>query len=351
MDTATNPTRAAPPRAPSACPQQISFEVMGTTATIGLTGDPSLLERARTGLRELDLVWSRFRPASTVSRLNAAAAATRRPVSLDVDPQTALLLHRSVQAWRATAGLFDPTVLPSLERLGYDEDLQVVRERGARAPAPATRDEAGADRAAVPAAGMDGVWVDLLRHRVTLPAGFAFDPGAIGKGLAADLVCGDLVRHGAADVMVNLGGDLRVARGRGGGHQGGWRILLDLPGARPGRGFRLASGGAATSWTHARRWTVTDSQGRTVTHTHVLDPASGASVRPRRDTDLVAVTVVTGQAWLADAMATAALVAGAEDGTAMLRRARTPAVLVDATGRLRSLGAMSRWLTSDPDGR
>ena len=46
-----------------------------------------------------------------------------------------------------------------------------------------------------------------------IPAGVGFDPGGIGKGLAADLVADETMAGGALGVCVNMGGDLRV-RGR-----------------------------------------------------------------------------------------------------------------------------------------
>src|SRR5204862_328066 len=47
-------------------------------------------------------------------------------------------------------------------------------------------------------------------REVRLPAGTGFDPGGIGKGLAADMVVAETMAAGAAGVCVNLGGDLRV---------------------------------------------------------------------------------------------------------------------------------------------
>ena len=46
---------------------------------------------------------------------------------------------------------------------------------------------------------------------VRLLDGVGFDPGGIGKGLAADLVATAAVDLGADGAMVSLGGDLRVA--------------------------------------------------------------------------------------------------------------------------------------------
>ena len=66
------------------------------------------------------------------------------------------------------------------------------------------------DRAA-DAPGCDGIIVDRTASSVTLPRDVEIDPGGLGKGLAADLVTAELLAAGARGVLVNLGGDLRVA--------------------------------------------------------------------------------------------------------------------------------------------
>jgi thiamine biosynthesis lipoprotein len=63
----------------------------------------------------------------------------------------------------------------------------------------------------------------------------------------------------------------------------------------------VSAGGVATSSTRSRRW-IRDG---CVRH-HVVDPALGAM----SDTDLAAVTVVARSGWLAEAHATAAILAG-----------------------------------------
>ena len=81
-----------------------------------------------------------------------------------------------------------------------------------------------------------------------LPRGTGFDPGGIGKGLAADIVVDELRAAGAEGVCVNLGGDVRV---EGAGPTGdGWTIAVDYPErARPIARIGIARGAVATSTT------------------------------------------------------------------------------------------------------
>ena len=146
----------------------------------------------------LEQSWSRFRPASELNRLNASAGHGPQPVSADL-----LRLGLSMRAaWLGTGGLFDPTVLASMRALGYDADFATVAARSASALD---------DVLLAAAPGMSGVTIDEPSATISLPSGVGLDPGAIGKGLAADIVAEELMSAGAHGVLVNLGGDVSLA--------------------------------------------------------------------------------------------------------------------------------------------
>ncbi len=101
--------------------------------------------------------------------------------------------------------------------------------------------------------------------------------------------------------MVNLGGDLRVL-GRAPSSEG-WVVNVVDP-IHPGRELlRLAmpGGALATSSRLLRRWQTTAGEAH-----HLIDPTTG---RPA-DTDVVAVTVVAGEAWWAEALTKALFLTG-----------------------------------------
>lgn len=108
---------------------------MGTSAHVVVVGgdEARLIDAARRRLDDLERRWSRFLPGSEVSRLNRRP---ERPVV--VSPDTFMLLARSVDAWHATGGRFDPTVLPAMLAAGYDRDFAAVATAAAprRAPQP-----------------------------------------------------------------------------------------------------------------------------------------------------------------------------------------------------------------------
>ena len=163
---------------------ELSFRAMGTDCHVlayapDLLDDPSVVDEigslARTRVELLEQSWSRFRPSSELSRLNDRAGTGPHEVSADL----LLLVERMRAAWEATAGLFDPTVLTSMRALGYDADFATVVARAASLD----------DVRLAAAPGMSGVRIDLGAGTVDLPAGIGLDPGAIGKGLAADIIC------------------------------------------------------------------------------------------------------------------------------------------------------------------
>ena len=289
---------------------------MGTWARVTVVGGPhGAVDHARRRIEELEARWSRFRPDSEVSRLNAAAG---RPVVVSAD--TATLVDLALSGWRGTGGRFDPTVLGAVVDAGYDRSFDQLgsgdgpRVRSGLSP------------------GATAVAVDVRVGTVALPAGVGFDPGGIGKGLAADLVVAELLAAGAVGACVNLGGDLR-AEG-----DGPWAVDVADPfdGDRPTLA-RLAfdAGGVATSSTLRRTW----SQGDDRRH-HLIDPRTGRSAT----TGVAAVTVLTGDAWRAEVLAKAALLAGVDDGIDLLASARATGLLVDDGGRVHLAAGIEPFL-------
>lgn len=125
------------------------------------------------------------------------------------------------------------------------------------------------------------------------------DFGAVAKGVALDLTLDRLAAARAPGAVLNLGGNL-AGFGEAGGRS--WRIGVRDP---------MGDGVMATLTLDGREAVVTSGSyerfrwldGRRVTH--IIDPASGEPAP-----ELVSVTVVHPSATLADAAATALLVAG-----------------------------------------
>jgi thiamine biosynthesis lipoprotein len=252
-------------------------------------------------LHDLDERWSRFRPDSEVSRLNDRTGSPQR-----VSAETALLVGLAQEGWRRTSGRFDPTLLQALEAAGYTDRLPGDGPVTVRPPPDHDRQLCGR------------IALDRRAGTVCLPAGAGFDPGGIGKGLAADLVTADLAATGATGACVNVGGDLRVW-GHG-PHATQWRVAIP---AWDDQVLAVGPSAVATSGTTRRAWTVAGQR----LH-HLIDPVT----RRPAATRIATATVIAPAAWLAEVYALAALLSTPQRAADDLRRWRVEGCLVDVDG-------------------
>ena len=288
------------------------FRAMGSQCRVLVVGgDADDLAWAEAQVRELEAAWTRFDDASELSRINAQAGR-----AVPASQAMLMLARRAVRAERLTAGRFDPLLGAEIVALGYDRDHLSLTPPGAPvatvALTPRVRPTA------------QGLRVDERAGSILVPAGRALDPGGIGKGLAADMVSAGLMRRGVDGALVNLGGDIRC---RGRGPSGEWRLGIEHPDGpeRPAVAeVTLRQGGLCTSGTNRRRWVRADG---TEVH-HLLDPATGLPT----DAPVAQVSVIAPQAWRAEALAKAVVLAGPDDAAPLLARHRAAAVAVTADG-------------------
>jgi thiamine biosynthesis lipoprotein len=290
---------------------------MGTDCQIVvLDGGDDDLAAAQAEVHRLEALWSRFRPDSELSGINAQAGR-----ALPASAETRMLARRALRAERLTAGRFDPLMGADLVALGYDRDHGAL-------PAPAGPSATVVMTPVVRPRGAQ-LRLDECTGLVTVPAGRALDPGGIGKGLAADMVTAGLIRRGVGGALVNLGGDIRC---RGITPSGGWRIGIDDPRdpeASSVATVNLSRGAVCTSGVRKRRWMRRDG---TVAH-HLLDPDTGAPT----DAEVASVSVIARLGWLAEALTKALILGGPEVGTRLLRAHNAGAVVVLADGAVHRL--------------
>jgi FAD:protein FMN transferase len=298
---------------------ELRGRVMGSDLHVLVVGGAAgRLEIARRRLEDLERRWSRFRPDSELSRLSHTGAWTR------VTPDTWTLLQAMLAAWEHTGGRCDASVRNAVVAAGYDRDFVALT---------AGPDIAEAELPPQPAPGLGDVELDTLGQSVRLPAGVGLDPGALGKGLAADLVADELLTTGALGALVNVGGDLRVTGEPPEGE--GWAIELQLQWGRPCR-WVLSEGAIATSSSRRRRWRVADR-----IHHHLVDPSTG---RPLVDPPAT-VSIVAGQAWWAEAATTAIAVGGPAWAHRWAPEHGVTGVIEDGAGRRHRLPDAARFLT------
>lgn len=275
----------------------------------------ALLDLGERRLRELEGRWSRFIETSETTTMNSAGGR-----AVEVSPDTIALVSAMVSAWRLTDGVVNAAVLPDVIAAGYATSV-LDPSAFTLVPADATAHARLAD-----------VVVDEQRSTVTLPPGLTLDPGGVGKGLAADLVAEDLIAARAIGVLVDVGGDLRVAGTAP--TPDGWYIDIADPHVAGGVVARAAvlDGGIATSSVLRRRWLGPDG---TVRH-HLI----GRDGRPAHH-GLATSSAVVATGALAEVLAKLPLLVGEDHGLELLNHWGVPALLVRHDGTVVTSNAWS----------
>ena len=186
--------------------------------------------------------------------------------------------------------------------------------------------------------------LDERRRRVRIPPGVRLDLGATAKALTADRAAAAIAAAAGCGVLVNLGGDIRVAGEPPGG---GWCVGIadDVgPGEMPRRCAQsvvLSEGGLATSSTIVRSWR----RGPATVH-HILVPATGLPARTCWRT----ATVAAASCLDANAASTAAIIRG-ERAPGWLATLGLPARLVRHDGTRAHRGRLAGQPGRDRSGR
>ena len=264
--------------------------------------DPDLLDaRLRGAVARLDAAASRFRSDSEVAEL-----ARRAGSWVPVGDLLLLLVTRALQVAQATDGLVHPGLGGPAAAAGYDAWA------GAAADLPHSPSVLPWEDIAV---DPDGA--------VRIPRGMVLDLGATAKAWLADDLAAEVAAVTGADVLANMGGDLRCI-----GEQEPWTILLDaeLYGV-PAVSVALRNAGVATSGRARRRW----SGGH-----HILDPRTGAPAQ----TPWWSAAVIAADAVGANAAATAAMVLG-QEAPQWLESVGLTARLVAESGTQTLIGALN----------
>jgi len=296
---------------------QHRFMAMGTLVDVTVYGVPA--EDAEAAAREVEQLFHALHRAwqpqgdGALGRFNAALASD--PAAAPPDPDLGALIAEANRLAQATGGLFDPTLGALVQLWGFGS-----AERLPAAPPPP---EAVA------------AW---LQQRP-----LQFDLGGFAKGVAVDRAIALLRARGIEHAIVNAGGDLR-AIGRKGDRP--WRIGIRAPRDPAGVLAALETAGDEAVFTSGdyERWFEYDGR----RYHHILDPRSGYPT-----TGLVSVTVLHSNAGLADAAATALMVAGPEAWPTVAAALGIEAVMVvDADGGIQLTQAMQPriWFTDEAYG-
>lgn len=285
------------------------FTAMASPCSLHFEADSDLVAEvaasdAMDEVRRIEERYSRYRPESELSRINAAA---RDGGEAEVDAETAALIDFAFAAYEKSGGLFD--ISSGLLRKAWNFDVAALPARETIAPLLAR-------------IGLDHVRWQNPMIGFARP-GMELDFGGVGKEYAVDRAVEVLRSYGITHGLVDLGGDIGVTGPEPDGTP--WSIGIANP-RQPDdllASVPLAAGGLAGSGDYERFIEV---DGRR--YCHILDPRTGMSVQ-----GLSAVSVIAGTCLAAGAIATTAMLKGCE-GPAWLASLGLPYLCVDAAGEI-----------------
>jgi len=253
-------------------------------------------EQAREFILAGESRFTRFSEDSELSALNQSSG-SRFQASTELFSVVAL----TRRFFQLTRGLFDPSILPDLLRVGYDRSMDVLRELG---PSPLFGTMLANEHAS-----FSEMELDESNQTILLPPGMAIDLGGIAKGWIAEQAAAILSRYSTA-CAVDAGGDMFLVGLPDGLEQ--WPVALEDP-LEPENiltSLQVDPGAVATSTITKRAW-----QQAGKNRHHIIDPRT----REPAVSDWISVTVIAPHAYEAEVFAKALLILGPQGAEEIVR--------------------------------
>lgn len=261
-------------------PLETIFRSMASDVTIHISSPAAdalaAVERAKKIFRDVEEECSRFKPKSSLMKINAShrSWSTTTDICRDV-------IQNAYRAYEETKGLFDPRILNALKALGYSRSMETSPSE------PKVELELFPGNIAL----SEIPWNLERRGNEIMLGDFPIDLGGIGKGYAVKCAAKELANSGSG-FLIEAGGDICVG---GLTDEGGlWKIGVEDPFGESNEPIAVLEGtdiGVATSSTRNRSWKIA---GRDVHH--LVDPRT----RQPGGGGLLAVTVIANDAMQAE---------------------------------------------------
>lgn len=274
--------------------KEAQYFVFGTQVQVSLADvNEELADRAFADLQQRFQAMHRDWHAWEPGKLTAINQAFSNGATAPADAEMIKLVQFSQQMEKKSGGRFNAGIGQLIRLWGFH-----TSEFPIRGPAPAASDIAAL--VALHPSTMEIEISDGVLH--TRNRSVQLDFGGIAKGYAVDLACDRLKQLGVMNAIVNAGGDLRAFGSRG---SKPWRVAIRNPLGGILGGLEIHHDEAVFTSGNYERYRETDTLER---FPHILDPRNGWPAR-----QIMSATVVTDQGWLADAAATALVVAGLDE--------------------------------------
>lgn len=295
-------------------PSVFDGATMGTTyrVVLGRRMDGDRVRMLQRGVDSLlvavNASMSTYDPASELSRFNAGTDTVLVPISAPL----ADVLRLSLAVHAASEGLFDVTVGPLVDAWGFGPAARPV-DTLPHALRDSLRGFVGSSLLELSG--------EALRKR---DPRVRIDLSAVAKGYAVDVVSDWLAANGAADHLVEIGGEMQ-ARGRNVRGEP-FRVGIEHPDP-DSRRVRFALGLSDRALASSGNYRNFVELGG-VRYAHTIDPVQGAPVKHA----LLAVSVLHTRCADADAWATALMAAGPERAWALAQANDLDVGLLISTG-------------------
>ncbi|MBB65074.1 MAG: thiamine biosynthesis protein [Waddliaceae bacterium] len=242
--------------------------------------------------QEVDQKYNRWNPKSEIGFLNDHMQ-IEAPISLS--PSLLQFLKETDYLVRLSQNRFDPTVEP----------LKQLWKNYAALGVTPPKEELEAAKQSV---GWENITLDHDLGISTKNSDTRIDLDGIAKGYAVDLILERLSQNGLESIYVEWGGEIRCY----GQHPEGrpWRIFISRMGD-PDPEHAIATidldqRALATSGDYNQIWNLKTPEGDEIEVCHIIDPISKEPLKIRED-GISSVSVLTRKCFVADALATAAM--------------------------------------------
>lgn len=318
--------------APSPAVVEQRLYVFGTLVDLSVVASDAkrcaaVMHSVGAGFARMHRDWHAWKPGA-LTALNAGLARGERVAT---EPSIIDLIRGSTATYRSSQGLFDPAIGALVGLWGFHDDEMPVGALPARASVERLLQRQPTMNDLI----VDGAEVSSRNNAVQL------DFGGYAKGVALDWALDMLAEAGCGDAIVNLGGNLAAMGQRG---ERLWRIGVRHP---QGDGVIAAVDvvgreAVVTSGSYER---YREQDG--VRYPHIIDPRTGYPAQQAASS-----TVIHRDAALADAAATALIVAGPKRWAEVARDMGVrEAMLIDSDGNVQLTPAMRervRFAAAEP---
>ena len=263
----------------------------------------TVIKEVETDLKYMHYAWHAWQPGP-IGRINSLLQTTG---TFSANPSVLGPISRARELAIASDHLFNPAISQLIKLWGFHDDQP-------HGPPPSAEQ---IKQLLAQNPRMDDISIDAVRMQSKNPH-VRLDLGGVAKGYGVEQIITLLQNRGIHNAIVNAGGDLK-AIGRHGDRP--WTVGIRDPNNRKGVLASLEVNDGESVFTSGSYERYYDYEGKR--YHHIIDPRTGY---PAEGT--LSVTVIHRDATIADAAATALLVAGPKDWQRIARQMGIEAVLL-----------------------